>query len=111
MSLTWVRSMAIVGAAVLVVTGCATKGDLEGYATKSEVSSLHTESTQEMQSLRAEMQSLRSELMEEIRKAQDSARAAEESAAASAAASQRAADDARAASEKADAIFRKSVRK
>lgn len=81
------------GAVLLALAGCVTRTDLEGYATKSELSSLRTE------------------LLQEIQKAQESARAAEQSAAASAAAAQRAADDARAASEKADAIFRQSVRK
>jgi hypothetical protein len=83
----------ILGAVLLAVASCATQESLQGYATKDDLSALRTE------------------LLGEIRKAQDSARAAEESSAASAAAAQRAAEDARAASEKADAIFRKSVRK
>jgi len=83
----------ILGATLLAASGCATKEELQGYATKGELSSLRTE------------------LLEEIRKAQESAQAAEENAAASAAASERAAEDARTASEKAEAIFRKSVSK
>ena len=53
----------------------------------------------------------KTELLGEIRKAQETARAAEANSAASAASAQRAAAGARSASEKADAIFRKSVRK
>jgi len=78
---------------MLAVTGCATQGDLQDYAKKSELTSLRTE------------------LMQEIKKAQDRARAAEEKSAASAAAARQAADEARDAADKADAIFRKSVRK
>ncbi len=93
MSTKMALSALILGATLLVGTGCATRDDLQDYATKGELSSLRTE------------------LLEEVRKAQDSARAAEQSSAASAAAAQRAADDARAASEKTDAIFRKSLKK
>lgn len=81
------------GTALLATAGCATQEDLQGYATKAELSSLRTE------------------LMREIQNAQDRAAAAEQNAATSAAAAQRAAEDARNASEKADAIFRQSVRK
>jgi hypothetical protein len=81
------------GVALFSVAGCATKDDLEGYATKGDVSSL------------------RQELLQEIRKAQDNAANAESSAAASAAAAERAAADAQRAADKADAIFRKSLRK
>ena len=83
----------IFGTTLLVVSGCATNEDLQGYATKDEMSSLRTE------------------LLDEIRKAEDSARAAEENSAASAALAESAAEDARAASEKADAIFLKSLKK
>jgi len=93
MSIKSVLSGAILGAALLGATGCATPESLQGYATKAELSALRTE------------------LLEEIRKAQESARAAEQSAAASAVSAESAAADARAAAEKADAIFRKSVRK
>ncbi len=81
-----VSSSVILGVMLLAVASCATQESLKGYATKEELSAL------------------RAELMEEIRKAQDSA-------AASAASAKTAAADARSASEKADAIFRKSVRK
>ena len=86
MSIKAVLSSVVLGAMLLGAAGCATRADLEGYATKEELSAL------------------RAELLEEIRKAQASARAA-------AASAERAAADARSASEKADAIFRKSVRK
>jgi hypothetical protein len=86
MSIKGVPSSFILGVMLLAVTSCATQESLQGYVTKQELSALRTE------------------LLGEIRKAQ-------ESAATSAAAAERAADDARAASEKADAIFRKSVRK
>jgi hypothetical protein len=93
MSIKGVPSSFILGVMLLAVTSCATQESLQGYVTKQELSALRTE------------------LLGEIRKAQDSARAAEENSAASAASAQRAAEDARAASEKAEAIFRKSVRK
>ncbi len=86
MSIKAMLSSVVLGAMLLGAGGCATKEDLQGYATKEELSAL------------------RAELMEEIRKAQ-------ENAAASAAAAKTAAADARSASEKADAIFRQSVRK
>ena len=86
MSIKTVLSSVILGSMLLAGAGCATRDDLQGYATKEELSAL------------------RAELMEEFRKAQDSA-------AASAASAKTAAADARSASEKADAIFRKSVRK
>lgn len=88
-----VPSSVILGVMLLAVTSCATQESLQGYATKEELSSLRTE------------------LLGEIRKAQETARAAEANSAASAASAQRAAAGARSASEKADAIFRKSVRK
>lgn len=89
----WALPILIVGAMQLAVAGCATQEDLGTYATKSELSAL------------------RSELMDQIRKAQESAQSSEQQAGAAAASAQQAADDARAASEKADAIFRKSLRK
>ncbi len=88
-----VLSILALGAMMFAATGCATQEDLEAYAKKSELASL------------------RAELMQEIRKAQDSARAAEENSAASATAARQAAGEARDAANKADAIFRKSVRK
>ena len=93
MRLIGVPSSLALGIMLLAMAGCATQESLQGYATTDDLSAMRTE------------------LLGEIRKAQDSARAAEENSAASAAAAQRAAEDARAASEKADAIFRKSVRK
>ena len=86
MSINAMLSSVILGVMLLAGTGCATRDDLHGYATQEELAAL------------------RAELMAEIRKAQ-------ESAAASAASAKTAAADARSASEKADAIFRKSVRK
>ena len=102
MTIKGVLSNLTLGVMLLAITSCATKEDLQGYATKGDLQGYVT---------KEELSSLRSELLGEIRKAQDSARAAEENSAASAASAQSAADDARAASEKADAIFRKSVRK
>ena len=93
MSVKPARPVLILGAMMLAATGCASQESLQNYAKKSELTSLRTE------------------LMQEIKKAQDSARAAEKNSAASAAAAQRAADEARDAADKADAIFRKSVRK
>lgn len=83
----------VVGASLLLVAGCATKSDLQAYATKSDLAAL------------------RSELMGEIQKAQADASAAQQSAAASAAAAEQAAADAKAAADRADAIFRQSLRK
>lgn len=88
-----VPSSVILGVMLLAVTSCATQESLKDYATKEEMSAL------------------RAELMAEIRRAEESAQAAEKIAAASAASAKTAAADARSASEKADAIFRKSVRK
>lgn len=90
------------GVILLAATGCATQEDLQAYATKSELQSYAT---------REDLSALRTELLGEIRNAQDSAAAAEKNSAVAAAAAQSAAEDARAASEKADAIFRKSLRK
>ena len=102
MSIKAVLTNLTLGTMLLAMTSCATKEDLQGYATKGDLQDYAT---------KEELSSLRSELLNEIRNAQDSARAAEESAAESAVSARNAADDARAASEKADAIFRKSVRK
>ena len=102
-------SLLVLGAAVIVVTGCATQKDLQGFLTKEDL---------QVYSTKDELRSLRTDLLEEIRKNQGSARAAERSSAASAAAAQRAAEnaraasvDARVASDKADAIFRQSTKK
>ena len=92
----------LVGVALLLVSGCTTAKDLEPYATKAELSNYAT---------KADLEALRNDLMAEIRQAQDAARAAEANAAQAAAAAQQAANDAALASEKADAIFRKSLRK
>ena len=83
----------VLGAALLATSACASKSDLDAYATKDEVSSM------------------RAELMQEISKAQADAAAAQETAAAAAAAADAAAANAAMASEKADAIFQKSLRK
>lgn len=79
----------ILGVSMLVLGGCASQSDLDAYATKAE-----------LEQLRNELNAVR-----------DAAAAAEQNSANAAAAAQQAADDARAASEKADAIFRKSLRK
>jgi hypothetical protein len=71
---------------LVTLASCASKSDLEPYATK------------------AELESLRSELMGEISKAQTIASSAD-------AAAQEAAASAKTAADKADAIFRKSLRK
>jgi hypothetical protein len=73
-------------ALLALLGGCASKADLEPYATK------------------ADLDALRNELMGEIAKSQDAANAA-------AASAQQAAIDAKVAADKADAIFRKSLRK
>ena len=98
----WLLSTLVLGASLLAASGCTTAKDLEPYATKDELSGYAT---------KGELEALRSELLMEIRKAQEAARAAEQKAAAAAASADQAADDARAASEKAEAIFRKSLRK
>jgi hypothetical protein len=89
----WRPSVLILGAALIAVSGCATRSDLEPYATKGELSAM------------------REELMVEIKKAKESARTAEESAAAAAISARQAAEDADAASRRAEAVFRKSLRK
>jgi len=86
-------TMIALTAAMLATAGCATRSDLDAYATKSDLAAL------------------RSELMTEIQKAQDTAQRADQNAATAAEAAQKAAADAAAASEKADAIFRQSLRK
>lgn len=91
----WLLISVVLGAPMLLASGCATSEDLEAYATKDELSAYAT---------KADMEAMRSDLMDEIRKAQADAQNA-------AAAAERAAEDAREASEKADAIFRKSLRK
>jgi len=83
----------VLGAALLATSACATKSDLDAYATKEEMSAM------------------RAELMGEINEAKASALAAEETAAAAAAAADAAAAESAMASEKADAIFQKSLRK
>jgi hypothetical protein len=102
MRTTWLLSTLVLGASLLVTSSCTTAKDLEPYATKDELSAYAT---------KGELEALRSEMLMEIRKAQEAARAAEQNAAAAAASADQAADDARAASEKAEAIFRKSLRK
>jgi hypothetical protein len=83
----------VFAASLVALTGCASKSNLQPYATKAEV------------------ESLRSELMHEIGKTQVIATSADASASSSAAAAQQAADSAKIAADKADAIFRKSLRK
>lgn len=98
----WALPVLIVGALQLGLAGCATKEDLGAYTTKEDLGAYATKN---------DLSALRSELMDEIRKAQESAQSSEQKAGAAVASAQQAADDARAASEKADAIFRKSLRK
>lgn len=102
MRIAWLLSIVLLGALLLGASGCTTAKDLEPYATKDDLSGYATQS---------ELEALRRELLEEIQKAQEAARAAEQNAAAAAASADQAANDARTASEKADAIFRKSLRK
>ena len=83
----------VLGTALLATSACATKSDLEAYATKDDISAMKTE------------------LMDAISEVNETAMAAEDAAAQAAAAADAAAADAAMASEKADAIFQKSLRK